>query len=150
MRVIGIVVLMLVPSVLFAADVDDVRQVVQKFYTAYDEGFVKPVDFATEDWYHINPYGGVLPGLEATLKDVREVHTTFLKGVTDTPEDIRIRFASRDVAIATVVSNVSAFKGPDGVTLAQHKNVRTFVVVKRGDRWLIMQDHNTNVAPPPG
>ena len=69
MRVIGIVVLMLVPSILFAADVDDVRQVVQKFYTAYDEGFVKPVDFATEDWYHINPYGGVLPGLEATLKD---------------------------------------------------------------------------------
>jgi uncharacterized protein (TIGR02246 family) len=141
---------MLIPSVLLAADIDDVRQVVQKFYTAFDEGFVKPVDFATDDWHHINPYGGVDPGLEATLKEVREVHTTFLKGVTDAPESIQIRFASRDVAIATVVSKVSAFKGPDGVAQAPHENVRTFVVVKRGDRWLIMQDHNTNVAPPPG
>ena len=101
-------------------------------------------------WHHINPYGGVDPGLEATLKTVREVHTTFLKGVTDTPEDIQIRFASRDVALATVVSDVSAFTGPDGVAQAPHKNVRTFVVVRRGDRWLIMQDHNTNVASPPG
>lgn len=146
MRIIGIIVLMLVPSVLFAADVDDVRQVVKNFYIAFDDGFVKPIDFATEDWHHINPYGGVDPGLEATLKSVREVHTTFLKGVTDTPEKIAIRFASRDVAIATVVSNVSAFKGPDGIVQAPHKNVRTFVVVNRGDRWLIMQDHNTNVV----
>ena len=148
MRLIGIVVLMLAPGVLFAADVDDVRQTVQKFYTAFDEGFVKPVDFATEDWHHVNPFGGVDPGLEATLKTVREVHTTFLKGVTDTPEDIQIRFASPEVAIATVVSNVSAFIGPDGIAQPPHKNVRTFVVVKRGGRWLIMQDHNTNVAPP--
>jgi hypothetical protein len=28
--------------------------------------------------------------------------------------------------------------------------VRTFVVVKRGGRWLIMQDQNTNVAVPRG
>jgi uncharacterized protein (TIGR02246 family) len=150
MRIIsGLAVLLLAPSALFAADVDDVREVVQKFYTAFDEGFVKPVDFATTDWHHINPYGGVNSTLDATLKEVRDVHTTFLKGVTDTPEDVQIRFASPDVAIATVLSTVSAFTGPDGVAMAPHKNVRTFVVVKRGGRWLIMQDHNTNVAPPP-
>ena len=146
MKLVGLAILVLSPNVVFAAAVDDVRQVVRKFYTAFDEGFVKPVDFATQDWYHINPFGGIDPGLQATLKEVREVHTTFLKGVTDTPKSIEIRFASRDVAIATVLSTVSAFVGPDGVSQAPHDNVRTFVVVKRDGRWLIMQDHNTNVA----
>ena len=126
-----------------------VRHAVQAFYTAFDEGFVKPVDFATDDWHHINPFGGVDRGLEATLKTVREVHTTFLKGVTDTPDDIDIRFASGDVAVATVISTMSPYKRPDGVMQERQKHVRTFVVVKRGERWLIMQDHNTTVAAPP-
>jgi len=151
MKIVGLaLILVAAPKVLFAGDVDDVRLVVQKFYTAFDEGFVKPVDFATKDWYHINPFGGVDPGLEATLKEVKAVHTKFLKGATDKPKSIEVRFASRDVAIATVLSTVSALKGQDGAVQAPHDNVRTFVVVKRESRWLIMQDHNTNVASPPG
>jgi uncharacterized protein (TIGR02246 family) len=126
-----------------------VRRVVQAFYLAFDEGFVKPVDFATDDWHHINPFGGVDRGLEATLKTVREVHTSFLKGVTDAPEDIAVRFASYDVAVATVISTMSPYTGPDGVKQGPQKHVRTFIVVKRGERWLIMQDHNTTVASPP-
>ena len=134
---------------LAADDEAAVRQVVQAFYMAFDEGFVKPVDFATDDWYHINPFGGMDRGIEATLKTVREVHTTFLKGVTDTPEDIAIRFASDDMAVATVTSTMSPYTGPDGVKKGSQKQVRTFIVVKRGERWLIMQDHNTTVASPP-
>ncbi len=120
----------LVPSVIFAADVDDVRQVVQKFYTATTRdrqasGFTQPRTGITSIRTAVS--SGVRGDV---LKAVREVHTTFLKGVAGDPADIRSHFNSRDVAIATVVSNVSAFKGPDGVTLAQHKNVRTFVVVR--------------------
>jgi uncharacterized protein (TIGR02246 family) len=145
-----IVLGMLSPGLAFAADAEAaVRSVVQAFYKAFDEGFVKPVDFATDDWHHINPFGGVDRGLEATLKTVREVHTTFLKGVTDTPEDIAIRFASKDVAVATVTSTMSPYKRLDGVKQGPQKQVRTFIVVKRGERWLIMQDQNTTVAFPP-
>jgi uncharacterized protein (TIGR02246 family) len=145
-----IVLGMLSPGLAFAADAEAaVRHVVQAFYEAFDEGFVKPVDFATEDWHHINPFGGVDRGLAATLKTVREVHTTFLKGVTDKPEDIAIRFASGDVAVATVISTMSPYKRPDGVMQGPQKHVRTFVVVKRGERWLIMQDQNTTIASPP-
>src|SRR5690606_172672 len=92
-----------------------VRKTVEKFYQAFDEGFEKPVDFAATDWYHINPYGGVDKGVEATLKTVREVHRTFLKGTTDTIDDMSVRFASDDVAVATVTSTMSPFTGPDGV-----------------------------------
>ena len=67
----------------------------------------------------------------------------------DTPEDIAIRFASGDVAVATVTSTMSPYTGPDGVKQGPQKQVRTFIVVKRGERWLIMQDHNTTVAAPP-
>ena len=145
-----IVLGMFLPGLALAADDEAaVRQVVQAFYMAFDEGFVKPVDFATDDWYHINPFGGIDRGIEATLKTVREVHTTFLKGVTDTPKDIAIRFASGDVAVATVTSTMSPYTGPDGVKKGPQKQVRTFIVVKRGERWLIMQDHNTTVASPP-
>ena len=141
---------MFLPGLALAADDEAaVRQVVQAFYMAFDEGFVKPVDFATDDWYHINPFGGIDRGIEATLKTVREVHTTFLKGVTDTPKDIAIRFASDDMAVATVTSTMSPYTGPDGVKKGSQKRVRTFIVVKRGERWLIMQDHNTTVASPP-
>ena len=127
---------------------DAVRETVRAFYTAFDEGFVKDVHFATDDWYHVNPFGGVDKGLAATLATVREVHTTFLKDVTDKPESIDVRFASDDVAIATVVSEISAFTGPNGVRYEGQKQIRTFVVVKRGERWLIMQDHNTNITLP--
>jgi hypothetical protein len=44
---------------------------------------------------------------------------------------------------------MSPHTGPDGVKQGPQKQVRTFIVVKRGERWLIMQDHNTTVASAP-
>jgi uncharacterized protein (TIGR02246 family) len=126
-----------------------VRATVEAFYKAFDEGFTQPADYATEDWNHINPFGGRDRGREATLATVRAVHQTFLKGVTDTIQEMDVRFASPKVAVATVVSLRSAITMSDGAQRPAERNIRTFVVVKRGGRWLIMQDHNTNVAPPP-
>lgn len=134
----------------FSADDEAaIRQVVHAFYVAFDEGFVKPVDFATDDWWHINPFGGVDRGLRDTLSTVRQVHATFLNGVTDTPEDIAVRSASEGVAVATVTSTISPYTRPDGVKQDSQRQVRTFVLVKRDDRWLIMQDQNTTVVYPP-
>jgi ketosteroid isomerase-like protein len=84
-----------------------VRIPIQAFNKAFNEGFVGPADYATEDWNHINPFGGRDRGREATLKTVRAVHQTFLKGATETIEDIDVRFASEDVAVATVTSSLS-------------------------------------------
>jgi uncharacterized protein (TIGR02246 family) len=126
-----------------------VRIPIQAFNKAFNEGFVGPADYATEDWNHINPLGGRDRGREATLKTVRAVHQTFLKGVTETIEDIDVRFASEDVAVATVTSTSSPFTSPDGVKRGVARNIRTFVVVKRGGRWLIMQDQNTTIIESP-
>ncbi|MFN7926204.1 MAG: SgcJ/EcaC family oxidoreductase [Bryobacteraceae bacterium] len=130
-----------------------VKATVAEFYRNFDEGFNTPADYATGDWYHINPYGGVDKGRDATLETVRDVHRSFLKGTKDTVKDIDIRFASDDVAVATVTSEMTPFTSPDGVRHGVERHLRTFVVVKRDSGWLIMQDHNTTVVPlppPPG
>ena len=92
-----------------------VRSAIRAFYKAFDDGFVGAANYATEDWNHINPYGGRDRGREATLKTVRGVHQTFLKGTTDTIQNMDIRFAAENVAVGTVTSMLSPFTSPDGV-----------------------------------
>ena len=153
MKPIGIIILglfIMVPQVALSDDRESaVRTVIRAFYKAFDDGFVGPADYATEDWNHINPYRGRDRGREATLKTVRQVHKTFLKGTTDTIEDMDIRFADQEVAVGTVTSVSSPVTTPDGEKHGEERHIRTFVVVKRGRRWLIMQDHNTTVRELP-
>src|SRR5262249_15842745 len=145
--IITLGLLLMVPSAVLSDDREPaVRSVIQAFYKAFEDGFVGPADYATEDWNHINPYGGRDRGREATLRTVRGVHQTFLKGTTDTIENMDIRFAAEDVAVGTVTSTLNPFTSPDGVKRGAEQYIRTFVVVKRGGRWLIMQDHNTRVV----
>ena len=125
------------------------KSAVEAFYKAFNNNFAGPADYATEDWNHINPYGGRDNGRDATLKGNRTVHQGFLKGVTERVKTMDFRFASNDVAVATVVSKMSPFTSPDGVKHGLEDHIRTFVVVRRGDRWLIMQDHNTTIVPLP-
>ncbi|MGI8732239.1 MAG: YybH family protein [Pyrinomonadaceae bacterium] len=121
-----------------------VRQAVQSFYDAFNtHDFGRAAGFTTEDWVHINPLGAWTRGRVAVLKELKEVHSTFLKGVSDTPEEMSVRFASPDVAVVTVPSRVSTYTTPDGVRHENEGLIRTFVVVKRGPRWLIMHDQNT-------
>jgi len=125
---------------------DAVLEPVRAFYAAYDEGFIQPADYATDDWNHINPLGGRMRSKADTLDEVRGVHTTFLKGATDTIETADVRFASDDVAVATVLSRTSAFAAPGETEARARQQLRTFVVVRRDGKWLVMQDHNTEVG----
>jgi uncharacterized protein (TIGR02246 family) len=127
-----------------------VRKTVQAFYAAFNShGFDHAADFTTDDWNHINPYGGRTRGRAQVLQELRQVHGTFLKGVSDNIESLDVRMAGPDAAVATVNSRMSTFTSPDGVKHVRERHIRTFVLVKRGARWLIMQDQNTQVSPPP-
>ena len=85
-------------------------------------------------------------GRAAALKEVREVHTAFLKDVTDTVEEMAVKFAGREAAVVTVTSVMSRFVTPDGVTHANERHIRTFVVARRGEDWRVLQDQNTTVT----
>jgi len=122
----------------------EVRAAVEAFYAAFNgHDFTRlPV---TDDWEHINPFGGTSRGRDAVLKELHEVHSTFLKGVTDTISEISVKMPSSDVAIATVTSQMSTYTTPNGARHENERHIRTFVIVKRGARWLIMQDQNTTI-----
>ena len=121
------------------------RKPVESFYTAFNQNFSGAASFATEDWAHINPFGGWARGRENVLAEVRDVHSKFLKDVSETVEQMEVRFASQDVAIVTVISKSSPYTTPDGVKHENERHIRTFVVVKRGPQWLVMQDQSTTV-----
>ena len=127
-----------------------VRQTVQAFYAAFNaHGFDHAADFTTDDWNHVNPYGGRTHGRAEVLRELHQVHGTFLKGVSDNIEKMDVRFAGKDAAVATVTSRMSSFTSPDGIRHVNEQHIRTFVLARHGARWLIMQDQNTVVAPPP-
>ena len=54
-----------------------------------------------------------------------------------------MKFASPEVAVATVTSKMSTFTTPDGTKHENEEHIRTFILVRRNDRWMIMQDQNT-------
>lgn len=124
-----------------------VRKAVQSFYDAFNShDFGRVPEFTTEDWNHLNPFGGRTRGREAVLRELKEVHSTFLKGVTDTMEEMDVRFATQDVAVVTVTSQMTTYITPDKVRHENERHLRTFVVLKRSGKWRIMQDQNTLIA----
>jgi len=118
------------------------------FYAAFNSGFVGGADFATEDWNHISPYGAWSAGRDNMLPGLQLLHSpgVFLHGVIQTVEDMSVRFATFDVAVVVATSRVSTYTTPDGITHANTRERRTFVVVKRSGRWLVMQDQATTVG----
>lgn len=143
----ALVLLALLPTTAMAGASRDaeVMRPVTAFYTAFGQGFEKPASFATADWNHINPMGGRAKGRDAVLGEVRAVHKTFLKGVTDTIESADVRYANKDVAVVTVTSITSPYALPGAAIAVAHRQLRTFVVVKRANVWKVMQDQNTEV-----
>jgi uncharacterized protein (TIGR02246 family) len=150
MRVLASVVASLVAvsgAVAQTSNEAQVRQTVQSFYAAFNaHEFDRAAEFTSEDWNHINPGGGRTRGREAVLTELREVHGSFLKGVTDTIKELDVRFAAPDVAVVTVTSQMSTYTMPDGVRHENEAHIRTFVVAKQKQRWLIAQDQNTTVG----
>lgn len=124
-----------------------VKNVVLAFQDDFNEGSFKKAEFyTTKDWEHINPGGGITKGREAVLKEVRTVHQTFLKGVSLTIESITIQFLTATVAIADVVHKSSDYELPQGVKHQNERQRKTYVIVKKQNKWLLKLDQNTVIA----
>ena len=124
-----------------------VRNVVLAFQDDFNEGGFKNAEFyTTKNWEHINPGGGITKGREAVLKEVRAVHQTFLKGVSLTIESITIRFLTPTVAIADVVHKSSVYELPQGVKHQNERQRKTYIIMKKQNKWLLTLDQNTVIA----
>jgi len=124
-----------------------VKNVVIAFQNDFNEGgFKNAGNYSTKDWEHINPGGGITRGREEVLKEVRAVHQTFLKGVTLQIESITIRFLAPGIAVATVVHRISDYELPETVKHQNELQLKTYLIVKRQNKWLLTLDQNTIIA----
>lgn len=128
-------------------DEESVRKLVLDFQEDFNQGdFQLAEKYATDDWIHINPGGGVDIGKANVLKTVREVHQTFLKGVSITTDSMNISFLSPDVALAVVFHPISTYMAPDGSVHKNERHVKSYVAVKKNGMWSLAMDHNTIIG----
>lgn len=143
-----ILTLLLLPvgSARAASPEADVQSTLKKFVAAFNDGFANPADeYAALDWNHIAPDGERTQGRETTLKRIRELHQGFLKGAKEEVESVDVKFPARDVAVATAVSLYTLVRPPTQSMPRTQRGIRTFVLVRRSGRWLIVQDQNTPI-----
>lgn len=128
------------------ADEESVKKVVLDFVEDFNEGSFKNADnYATVDWDHINPGGGIDIGREATLNTVRAVHQTFLKGVSMTTDSMKVKFVSPEVALVTGYHSIDTYVTPDSVRHENERQIKSYVIVKQNGKWLLTLDHNTSI-----
>jgi len=133
-------------STMSQADEDAVKKVVLDFQEDFNDGsFQRAESYATNDWVHINPRGGIDIGKENVLKHVRGVHQTFLKGVSITTDSMNVRFITPEVALVTAYHPIAQFTTPDGITHANGREIKSYVLVKQESKWLLTLDHNTTI-----
>jgi uncharacterized protein (TIGR02246 family) len=124
-----------------------VKNVVLAFQNDFNDGEFKKVEtYTTDDWEHINPGGGITKGRKAVLEEVRAVHQTFLKGVTMVIESIEIRFLTSNVAIAKVIHKITSYELPQGVKHENERQMKTYIIIKKGKKWWLTLDQNTVIA----
>lgn len=127
-----------------AQDKELVRKVVVAFQGDFNKGdFKNAAAYTTPDWEHINPGGGITKGREEVLKEVRGVHQTFLKGVSMRIDSISIRFITSEVALVDVIHQLSSYELPKGVKHENEQQLKTYVVVKQKNKWMLTHDQNT-------
>ena len=125
----------------------EVREAVRAFYSAFNaHDFARAAEFTTADWVHINPFGGWTRGRDNVLAELREVHGSFLQGVTDTPDTIVVRLTGATSAVVTVPSRLSTYLTPDGTRHENERQIRTFALIRQEERWRIVQDQNTIIS----
>lgn len=128
------------------ADEESVKTVVLNFVDDFNDGSFKNADnYTTIDWDHINPGGGIDIGRESTLKTVRAVHQSFLKDVSMTTDSMKVRFVSTEVALVTGYHSIDTYVTPDGVRHENERQIKSYVIVKQNDKWLLTLDHNTSI-----
>src|SRR5438876_12017602 len=127
-----------------------VREVVNAFVTDYNNGdFKNAPSYTTDDWVHINPGGGITRGRDEGLKEVRAIHKTMLKGVSITIDNVTVHFVTPDVALVDAVHTSDSYVTPeDGVKHENERQIKTYLIVKRNGKWLLVLDQNTIISNP--
>jgi len=62
-----------------------------------------------------------------------------------TTDSMRVRFIVPDVALVTAYHSVDDFTTPDNVRHTGLQQIKSYVIVRQGGKWLLTLDQNTNI-----
>lgn len=58
-------------------------------------------------------------------------------------QSMEIQFPGKNIAIAIVTHKMDNYTTPDGILHANETHVKTYVIVKQNEKWLLAPDQNT-------
>ena len=61
-------------------------------------------------------------------------------------ENIEIRFLSLKVAVANVIHLLDNYTTPDNKVHVKERQIKTYIIIKQDDKWLLAHDHNTIIG----
>ena len=68
-----------------------------------------------------------------------------LKGVSITIDNVTVHFVTPDVALVDAVHTSDSYVTPeDGVKHENERQIKTYLIVKRNGKWLLVLDQNTS------
>ena len=130
-----------------------VRQTANSLFNSFNKhDYSDMPGYTTEDCFMVNPMGLRGKRTNETPALFKRAHETFLKNLSLRVDSMGIRFITRDVAIATVISQqIVAPASGDGNDAASSKQeiekiISTMVVLKKNNKWLITQYQNTFIS----
>lgn len=128
------------------ADKQAIEKQVDAFMNSWNNhNFSDMKNYTTPDLDWVNVVG-------MYWKDRREVefahqyfHEHMFKTVPLTKNWVRIRFLTRDVAIAHVGARAGNYTTPSGFNVAEGDNIALMVFIKKDGQWLLTAAENVNV-----
>ena len=106
--------------------------------------------YTTEDVEWVNIVGMWWKGRAEVKSAHQGIFDAMFKGVPFTQKNLKMRFLTKDVAIATLISSVGAFFPPDGIDHGNNKmpatdDILTLIFIKKNGKWLLTSGQNTVV-----
>lgn len=133
------------------SDEKEIQTQVSKMVSDWNTHEFKNMDsYMTEDVEWVNIVGMHWKGRNEVKAAHQGNFSAFFKGVPFTQKNLQIRFITKDVAVAILVSSVGEFFPPDGIDHGNNRmpasdDILTLVLVKKNGKWLISSGQNTVV-----
>jgi len=129
-------------------ELQSIRKLIGSFINDLNRGdFSSLPDYCTKEWIHINSYGGVNYGRDEGVQEIFQTYKTNLKDAKIAIDKMTVRMISQDAAIITVIHKIDSYTDTRAIKYSNQQQVKTFVVVKQADKWLLALDQSTVVAP---
>lgn len=116
-------------------DEQSIRKLITSFTDDLNKSdFSRIADYGIKDWVHINSNGVATYGRDEVAAEIFYQYKEMSKGTKIAIENMTMRMLPHDAAMVTVIDKID-----------NTKQIRTYVLVKQNEKWLLSLDQSTTV-----